>query len=81
MYRKFDISHCTQKEINLLNEFKKKHPDKVSPTVYYTTNDSLGMGYKLIATFDKPKRISMYGKIDFGDCIDITDYDFRLDTF
>jgi len=79
MYRKFDISHCSQKEINLLNEFKRNNPDKISPMVYYTTEGHLGMGYSLIATFDKPKKKN--GKINFGNCIDITDYDYRLNTF
>ena len=79
MYRKYDVSHCNQNEITKLNKFKKDNPDKGWPTVYFTTEGFLGMGFRLIATFDKPKRKN--GKIDFGDCVDITDYDYRLDQY
>lgn len=79
MYNKYNISHCNQNEINKLNEFKKANPDKINPTVYYCTDGHLGMGYSLIATFDKPKRKD--GKINFGNCIDITDYEYRLETY
>jgi len=75
MYKKFDISHCTQKEINVLNQFKRDNSDKISPTVYYVTCVG-GMGFSLIATFDKPKIVN--GTYDFGNHIDITDYDIRI---
>lgn len=78
MYKKYDISHCTQKEIDALNDFKKDHPTK-SVVVYYTTDGFVGSGHALIATIDKP--IKKDGRTHFGRCLDITDYDYRINTF
>ena len=79
MYNKFDIRKCNTKEIAKIDEFKKNNPEKSNLTVYYTTEMCLGMGFSLIATFDKPKVKN--GIIDFGNYVDITDYDYRLDEF
>lgn len=81
MYRKFNILQLTSKERNDLDKLMKKNPDKGYPNVYYTTDFCVGVGYMIIATYDKPKRTSMFGKFDFGDFIDITDYDSRVNTF
>ena len=77
MYRRYNENKLNEKELVILNEFKNKNIDK-EVKVYYSTYDTLGIGFKLIATTDKPKLIRMYGKCDFGNCIDITDYDTRI---
>lgn len=78
MYKKYNISHCTQKEIEVLNSFKQDYSDKVV-TVYYSTEGHQEIGYSLIATIDKP--ITRGNKVDFGRYIDITDYEDRLSDF
>ena len=79
MFSKYDISHCTQKEIDVLNEFKNEHPDK-PVTVYYSVYNTLGIGYNLIATIDEPVVIDET-QCDFGRCVDITDYSTRYYEF
>lgn len=80
MYRKYDIKKLNKNELKLLTAFMMDNPEK-DIKVYYSTYDTLGMGFKLIATTDKPKLNRMYGKCDFGNCIDITDYEKRLNEF
>ena len=80
MYRKYDIKKLNENELKLLTAFMMDNPEK-DIKVYYSTYDTLGTGFKLIATTDKPKLIRMYGKCDFGNCIDITDYEKRLNEF
>ena len=74
MYKKYNISHCTQKEIDVLNNFKNDNSDKVV-SVYYITNSY--MGYSLIATYDYPIE-DEDGRVKFDNFIDITDYEERL---
>lgn len=40
MYKKYDISHCTQKEIDVLNDFKNDNPYKVI-SVYYVSDSCM----------------------------------------
>lgn len=77
MYKEFDIKELYESELRLLDSFKENNPEK-EVKVYYSTYDSLGIGFKLIATTDIPKIIKMNGKCDFGNCVDITDYDERI---
>ena len=74
MYKKYNISHCTQKEIDILNKFKNDNSDKVV-SVYYVPNSC--MGYSLIATYDHPIE-DEDGHVKFDNFIDITDYEERL---
>lgn len=81
MYQKFNILKLTNVERDKLDKFIEKNPDKGFPNVYYTTDFCPDMGYMIIATYDEPKQTSMFGKFDFGDYIDLTDYDNRINTF
>ena len=74
MYKKYNISHCTQKEIDILNNFKNDNPEKVI-SVYYVTDSC--MGYSLIATYDQPIE-DENGCVKFANFINITDYEERL---
>lgn len=75
MYKKFDISKCNKIELERLNKFKEKNPNK-EPIVYYFIDNRTELGFSLIATFEKPKKIR--GNIKFNNYIDITDYDERV---
>lgn len=80
MYRKVtDISKLYEKELTRLDEFKKQNPNK-DVNVYFNTYDTGGIGFNLIATTDKPKLEGKYS-CDYGNSIDITDYDIRIDEF
>lgn len=80
MYRKVtDISKLYEKELTRLEEFKKENSDK-HVNVYFNTYDTGGIGFNLIATTDKPKIINKYS-CEYGNSVDITDYDIRIDEF
>ena len=80
MYRKVtDISKLYEKELTRIEEFKKQNPNK-DVNVYFNTYDTVGIGFNLIATTDKPKIINKYS-CEYGNSIDITDYDIRIDEF
>ena len=75
MYKKITNINKTlrKEEIAKLEHFKSKNKDK-DVQVYYVTT-ACGCGFSYIATTNKP-----YDK-NFGNCIDITDYDGRLEKF
>jgi len=80
MLKKYNKKNLTTLERERLNEFQKANEGK-EVTVYFSTMDSIGMGFKLVATTDKPKQISMFGKFDFENAVDITDYEGHLAEF
>ena len=79
MYTKFTEQQLNEKELDSLNLFKLKNPDK-DIKLYYSTYDTIGIGFRIIASTDIPKVTKLHG-VDFGNCMDITDYDFRIDQY
>jgi len=79
MYSKFNENQLNEKELDSLNLFKLKNHDK-DVKVYYSVYNTGGIGFKIIATTDVPKVIDE-NHCDFGNCIDITDYDFRIEQY
>lgn len=79
MYTKFTEQQLNEKELDSLNLFKLKNPTK-DVKLYYSTYDTGGIGFKIIASTDIPK-ITGSHDVDFGNCMDITDYDYRLDQY
>lgn len=75
MYTKFTEQQLNEKELDSLNLFKLKNHNK-DVNLYYSTYDTGGIGFKIIASTDIPKITRSHG-VDFGNCMDITDYDFR----
>lgn len=79
MYTKFTEKQLNEKELESLNLFKLKNPSK-NVKLYYSTYDTGGIGFRIIASTDIPK-ITNSDSADFGNCMDITDYDFRIDQY
>ena len=79
MYTKFTEQQLNEKELDSLNLFKLKNPSK-DVKLYYSTYDTGGIGFKIIASTDIPKITGLHN-VDFGNYVDITDYDYRLDQY
>ena len=79
IYRKFDESKLTPLELRRFNYYKEQHKDK-SVYLYYTTCGTLGYGFNIIATIDKPQIKN--GDYDWGkNYSNITDIDVRIEEF
>lgn len=68
-----------EKEQERLQDFIKDNPGK-TVSVYYSTYNTEGVGFMLIASIDKPKIKNKY-ICSFGNAVDITDYDERINEF
>jgi hypothetical protein len=79
MYRKITLDKLTEKE---KDSYRKFCGDNLVPeaNIYYSTYNTGGIGFHIIVSTDKPKIINSYN-CNFGNSIDITDYDVRINEY
>lgn len=78
---KYPYEELSELERQRIDDYRGYHmADYKDVHVYYTTEGTLGVGYRIIITLDNIKQVS--GKFDFGPTAkEITDEETLLDNF